>query len=102
MYDADAGGMTGVDRALEIFVSQDVELAVAVLPDGLDPCDLLSEEGGVEVFNTVLASAVDALDFKMNRLLERDPNPSIEARRRIIDSVLGIMAHRCIRAKPAR
>jgi len=48
--------------------------------------------GGVEVFNTVLGSAVDALDFKMNRLLERDPNPSIEATRRIIDSVLGIMA----------
>jgi len=92
VYDADAGGMTGVDRALEIFVSQDVELAVAVLPEGLDPCDLLSDEGGVEVFNTVLASAVDALDFKMNRLLERDSNPSVEARRRIIDAVLGIMA----------
>lgn len=91
VYDADAGGMTGVDRALEIFVSHDVELAVAVLPDGLDPCDLLSDEGGVEIFNTVLGSAVDALDFKMNRLLERDPNPSIEATRRIIDSVLGIM-----------
>ena len=91
VYDADAGGMTGVDRALEIFVSHDVELAVAVLPDGLDPCDLLSTEGGVEVFNTVLGSAVDALDFKMNRLLERDANPSVEATRRIIDSVLGIM-----------
>ena len=28
----------------------------------------------------------------LHRLLERDPNPSIEAARRIIDSVLGIMA----------
>jgi DNA primase len=92
VYDADAGGMTGVDRALEIFVSQDVELAVAVLPDGLDPCDLLSQSDGVEVFNKVLGSAVDALDFKLNRLLERDPRPSVEATRRIIDAVLGIMA----------
>jgi DNA primase len=92
VYDADAGGMTGVDRALEIFVSHDVELAVAVLPEGLDPCDLLSQPEGVEVFNRVLGSAIDALDFKMNRLLERDPNPSVEATRRIIDSVLGIMA----------
>ena len=91
VYDADAGGMTGVDRALEIFVSQDVELAVAVLPDGLDPCDLLSQPDGVEVFNRVLGSAVDALDFKLNRLLERDPSPSVEAKRRIIDAVLGIM-----------
>jgi DNA primase len=92
VYDADAGGMTGVDRALEIFVSQDVELAVAVLPDGLDPCDLLSQPDGVELFNKLLASAIDALDFKMNRLLERDPNPSVEAQRRILDSVLGIMS----------
>jgi len=92
VYDADAGGMTGVDRALEIFVSQDVELAVAVLPDGLDPCDLLSQSDGVEVFNKVLAGAVDALDFKLNRLLERDPHPSVEATRRIIDAVLRIMA----------
>lgn len=92
VYDADEGGMKGVDRALEIFVSQDVELAVAVLPNGLDPCDLLSEEGGVEVFNTVLESAVDALDFKMNSLLERDPNPSVQGQQRILDAVLGIMA----------
>ena len=92
VYDADAGGTTGVDRALEIFVSQDVELAVATLPDGLDPCDLLVQSGGVETFRAVLAGAVDALDFKLNRLVERDPNPSVEATRRIIDDVLGVMA----------
>src|SRR5204862_6770688 len=54
VYDADAGGFQGVDRALEIFVSQDVELAVATLPDGLDPCDLLLKPGGVETFKEVL------------------------------------------------
>jgi DNA primase len=63
-----------------------------VLPDGLDPCDLLSQPDGVSVFNTVLASAVDALDFKLNRLLERDPRPSVDVQRRILDAVLGIMA----------
>jgi DNA primase len=92
VYDADAGGLTGVDRALEIFVSQDVELAVATLPDGLDPCDLLVRPEGVETFKKVLTTAVDALDFKLDRLLERDANPSVEATRRIIDEVLGIIA----------
>ncbi len=92
VYDADAGGYTGVDRALEIFVSQDVELAVATLPDGLDPCDLLVRPDGVETFKKVLTSAVDALDFKLNRLLERNTAPSIDASRRILDDVLGIMA----------
>ncbi|MDB5312717.1 MAG: primase [Gemmataceae bacterium] len=92
VYDADAGGMTGVDRALELFVGQDVELAVATLPDGLDPCDLLVRPGGLETFKAILTSAVDALDFKLNRLLDRDPNPSVEGTRRIIDEVLGVMA----------
>jgi DNA primase len=81
-----------VDKALEIFVSQDVELAVATLPDGLDPCDLLVRPEGVETFNKVLTSAVDALDFKLNRLLERDKAPSDDAKRRIVRDILGVMA----------
>ncbi len=92
LYDADAGGYTGVDRALEMFVSQDVELAVATLPEGLDPCDLLVLPNGIETFQKVLTSAVDALDFKLNRLLERDTAPSIETKRRVTDDILGIMA----------
>jgi DNA primase len=92
VYDADAGGFTGVDRALEIFVSQDVELAVATLPEGLDPCDLLVRPDGAETFRQILASAVDALEFKLNKLLDREPNPTVEATRRIIDGVLGTMA----------
>ena len=32
VFDADEGGLTGVDRALEIFVSQDLDLAIATLP----------------------------------------------------------------------
>jgi DNA primase len=92
VYDADAGGFSGVERALEIFVSQDVELAVATLPDGLDPCDLLLKPGGVETFKAVLTSAVDALDFKLNKLLERDPNPSLGEKDRIAVEVLRTVA----------
>jgi DNA primase len=92
VYDADAGGFSGVDRALDIFVSQDAELSVATLPDGLDPCDLLVRPGGLDTFKQVLTSATDALEFKLNQLLERDPNPSVEVTRRIIDEILGIIA----------
>jgi DNA primase len=92
VFDADAGGQTGVDRALELFVSQDAELAVATLPDGLDPCDLLVTPGGVEVFRKALETAVDALEFKLNYLLARESTGSIEGTRRVIDAILGVMA----------
>jgi DNA primase len=91
VFDADAGGLTGVDRALELFVSQDVELAIAALPDQLDPCDLLVEQGP-EPFRQVLAGAVDALDFKLTRLLSQDSAQTPAGQKRAVDAVLGIMA----------
>ncbi len=92
VYDADAGGFLGVDRALELFVAHDVELAVATLPEGLDPCDLLVCPEGVTTFHQILTSACDALDFKLNRLLEHSTPPSDERQRRILDEVLNILA----------
>lgn len=92
VFDADAGGTTGVDRALEIFVSQDAELAVATLPEGLDPCDLLIQDGGPERFKQVLAGAVDALDFKLSRLLADKATATVDGKLRAVDAVLGIIA----------
>ena len=92
VYDADAGGMGGVDRALELFVSQDVELAVASLPDGLDPCDLLCSPGGVEVFRQALSTAQDALEFKLNQLLSQENSRTVEGTRRVVDAILSMMA----------
>ncbi len=91
VFDADAGGTTGVDRALEIFASQDVELAIATLPEGLDPCDLLVQQGA-EAFRQVLDSAVDALEFKLNQVLAGQGPLGVEGRRRAVDAVLGVIA----------
>jgi DNA primase len=91
VFDADAGGDSGVDRALEIFAGHDVELAVAALPDGLDPCDLLVQQGA-EPFRRALESAADALEFKLNQVLPGDGAPNVEDKRRAVDAVLGIIA----------
>jgi DNA primase len=91
VFDADAGGQNGVDRALELFVSMDVELAIATLPEGLDPCDLLVQQGP-QPFAQALAGAVDALDFKMNQVLSGSDKDSIEGKRRAVEEVLRIIA----------
>ena len=91
VFDADAGGSTGVDRALEIFVSQNVDLAIAALPEGKDPCDLLVEQGA-EPFRQALTNAVDALDFKLDQLLTVEGSTSIEGRRKAVEAVLSVIA----------
>lgn len=91
VFDADAGGDTGVERALHLFASQDVELAIATLPPGLDPCDLLVKEGP-EPFRRVLESAVDALEYTLTEKISRQDVTTVEGARRVIDAVLGVIA----------
>ena len=100
VFDADAGGRQGVDRALEdLLVAQDVELAVATLPEGLDPCDLLVQAGrSRDVSRRRSTDAKDALDFRLDWLLEKNPAPNVETTRRIVDDMLGTLAI----ADPAR
>lgn len=92
VFDADAGGLTGVDRALELFLTHDVEVTIATLPTGLDPCDLLVQPEGTSVFAQALASASDALEFKLQRLLQQHDTTTVEGTRRVLDAILQIMA----------
>ena len=91
VFDADEGGEGGVDRALEIFIGCDVDLAIATLPDGLDPCDLLTAQGK-EPFQVALRTAVDALEFKLTRALAT-AGGSLENKKQLVDSVLKLMAY---------
>jgi DNA primase len=91
VFDADAGGDTGVDRALEIFAGHEMDLAIAALPVGLDPCDLLMQEGAA-AFRRVLEAAVDALEYKLAQAVSREDTASVEGCRRVVDSVLGVIA----------
>lgn len=91
VFDADAGGERGVDRALELFLSQDVDLAVAALPPGLDPCDLLLRDGP-DAFRAILQAAVDALDYKLNREMTPDNLATVSGQQRALDNVLSVLA----------
>lgn len=93
VYDNDEAGEAAADKALEIFWSQnDFEIAVTTLPDGLDPCDLLARPGGPDEFRKCLQQGQSVLVYKLDSLLRRFPEPSIEHSQRILDSLLAVMA----------
>jgi DNA primase len=91
VYDADAGGRGGVDRALALFISHEIDLAVATLPEGMDPCDFLLSQGA-EAFRRVLAGATEALEFKLAQVCTPERERTIEGRRQIVEEVLRILA----------
>lgn len=70
LFDADSAGDAAVDRVLQLFLTQPVEIAVASLSDGLDPDEYLLKFG-LESFDTLLANAQDALTYAWKQLSRR-------------------------------
>ncbi|HMB94568.1 MAG TPA: DNA primase, partial [Tepidisphaeraceae bacterium] len=60
LFDADTAGDLAVNRAVELFLTQPIEIAIASMPDGVDPDEFLLANG-VEAFEKLLADAQDAL-----------------------------------------
>jgi DNA primase len=67
LFDADAAGDKAVDRAVELFLTQPVEVAIASMPDGKDPDEFVLEYGA-EGFTKLLDGAQDALSYKWKQL----------------------------------
>lgn len=69
IFDSDTAGMEAANRALEICLAQHMDIALASVPEGKDPCDFLLA-AGKERFEQLIDEAVDVFQFKWNRLTE--------------------------------
>ena len=68
--DADEGGKEGTDRALEVLKEfPRLKAYVAELPKGMDPDQLITEQG-VDAFRAVVNAAIPAWEYKLGQLLE--------------------------------
>jgi DNA primase len=92
LFDSDEAGQKAADRALAVTISVGLDVAMARVPSGKDPCDYLLSAGKTE-FERLLNQAVGALEFKWNcvsgRFNASDTGPG---RRRAVDEYLQQLA----------
>ncbi len=69
VFDGDEAGYRAADRALEIVLNGQLDVRLAILPEGCDPADLLVAGRKAE-FEAALASATDALEFRWQRFMQ--------------------------------
>jgi DNA primase len=69
IFDSDTAGMEAANRALEVCLAQHIDIAMASVPEGKDPCDFVLA-AGKERFEKLIDEAVDVFQFKWNRLAE--------------------------------
>ena len=67
LFDSDTAGIEAANRALEICLLQRIDIKLASVPEGKDPCDFLLA-AGKERFDELIENATDVFEFKWNRL----------------------------------
>jgi len=67
--DADAAGQKAMLRAQEVAAGRQIRILVAAMPEGVDPAEMVIEEGGAERFRALVEEAVDLAEFQIDRIL---------------------------------
>lgn len=83
MFDADEAGAGASVRGFERSVPGDLDLRVAVLPEGKDPADVVAA-GEVEAVATAIDESVPLLQFRIERELQQHDLSEPEARGRAV------------------
>jgi len=68
VFDSDVAGRAAANRALDVCLSQHIDIKIASVPEGKDPCDFLLS-AGKEKFAELIDGAVDVFEYKWNKLV---------------------------------
>ena len=91
VFDGDAAGLRAAQRASELAAAAAIPARVLVPPGGEDPDETVLRVG-VKAFRELISSAQPALEFLLDRALEKlGASAPIEARVRTVESVSGIV-----------
>lgn len=81
VFDSDEAGQRAADRAIEVALMTNLNVRIAVVTEGKDPCDYLLL-AGAEAFSDVLNRAPGALEFKWSKVRKEFDAESSNTRRR--------------------
>ncbi|MDQ1273194.1 MAG: primase [Planctomycetota bacterium] len=87
LLDSDIAGWKSSDRSLDIFLEEELDVKIAQLPKGHDPCDFLVAEGG-EKFLTHINNAIDFFSFKIEMAASKWDISTITGKANAIDDIL--------------
>jgi DNA primase len=93
LYDADEAGNVAVDRSVELFLTRDVEIAIASMPEGVDPDEFIMQNGA-EGFDKLVNEARDVLSYTWGSMSKQfaDAGDSLTGQQKAVESYLGLLS----------
>jgi DNA primase len=92
LFDSDVAGIEAANRALQVALGSRIDIAIASVPEGKDPCDFLLAKGK-EPFERVIENAADVFQFKWDRLVNNlGAQSTIAGKKQAVDEYLDAVA----------
>jgi len=88
-FDADAAGQNAAARFYEWERAYEIDVAVAALPEGVDPADLARQDPAALV--AAIEQATPFLGFRLNRVLDAASLVSPEGRARAAEAAIAVL-----------
>jgi DNA primase len=92
VLDGDDAGRRRADEILDVLLAEPIDVRIARLPSGIDPCEFVLERGR-DAFESLVASAGDPLDYRLDEALARlAPDAGDDAALAAVETVLVALA----------
>ncbi|MFI4913341.1 MAG: DNA primase [Sedimentisphaeraceae bacterium JB056] len=92
VLDSDVAGQAASDRALDICLNENLEVRLAMVSEGKDPCDFLLASGA-DAFSDIIENAKDAMSYKWDKFIARfDSDTTIPQKKEAIRDFIDTMA----------
>lgn len=92
VFDSDEAGVSAANRALDVCLEEKIDIRLAFVPQGKDPCDYLLE-AGPEALTDVINKAVDVMKFKWDTMVQQfDGSDSVTDKNRAVREYLEVVA----------
>lgn len=88
-FDADAAGQAAAERIYEWENALEVEVAVAQMPDGVDPADLAASDP--DALRSAVENAQPFLGFRLSRVLQSGDLRTPEGKARTAERAVGVV-----------
>ena len=92
VLDGDDAGRRRANEVLEVLLAEPIDVRIARMPSGVDPCDFILGSGR-EAFESLVETASDPLDYRMDEVLAGlAPDAGDDAALESVESVLKPLA----------
>ena len=92
VFDSDEAGRRAADRAIELLLRYPVDVRIAHVPDGKDPCDFCMTHGG-EAFEKIVTEAKDSLEYAWEKMYTAfQASDSLAGKQRASEALMRLVA----------